>query len=113
MRTIALEVHCLTPELRDLLGSQIHPYYAVHRWPPPLEKRLMDIGEGRIAEMDAQGIDMQVLSSAQPGLEHSRADKAVPVAKAFNDRVAEAINDHPTRFAAFAALPRATQHQAA
>jgi uncharacterized protein len=113
MRTIALEEHCLTPELRDLLGPQIHPYYAVHRWPPPLEKRLMDIGEGRIAEMDAQGIDMQVLSSAQPGLEHSPAEQAVPVATAFNDRVAEAIENHPTRFAAFAALPTADPTAAA
>jgi predicted TIM-barrel fold metal-dependent hydrolase len=113
MRTIALEEHCLTPELRELLGPQIHPYYAVHRWPPPLEKRLLDIGEGRIAEMDAQGIDMQVLSMAQPGLEHSPADKAIPVAKAFNDRVAEAVKEHPDRFAAFAALPTADPTTAA
>jgi uncharacterized protein len=113
VRTIALEEHCLTPELRELLGPQPHPYYAVHRWPPPLEKRLLNIGEGRIAEMDAQGIDVQVLSMVQPGLEHSAAEKAVPVAKAFNDRVAEAINAHPTRFAGFAALPTADPEAAA
>src|SRR5512142_774607 len=105
MRTIALEEHCLTPELRDLLGPQIHPYYTVHRWPPALEARLLDIGEGRIAEMDAQGIDVQVLSMVQPGLEHSTADRAVPVARAFNDRVAEAVAAHPDRFAGLAALP--------
>ena len=107
MRTIALEEHCLTPELRELLGAQIHPYYAVHRWPPALEARLKDLGEGRIAEMDAHGIDVQVLSQVQPGLEHSTADRAVPVARAFNDRVAEAIAAHPDRFAGFAALPTA------
>jgi uncharacterized protein len=113
MRTIALEEHCLTPELRDLLGPQIHPYYPVHRWPPALEQRLMDIGEGRIAEMDAHGIDVQVLSMVQPGLEHSPADKSAPVARAFNDRVAEAIADHPDRFAGFAALPTADPAKAA
>jgi len=107
MRTIALEEHCLTPELCDLLGPQIHPYYAVHRWPAPLEARLMDLGEGRLAEMDASGIDVQVLSMVQPGLEHSTAEEAVPVARAFNDRVAEATRAHPDRFAAFAALPTA------
>ncbi|MBV9680241.1 MAG: amidohydrolase, partial [Solirubrobacterales bacterium] len=107
MRTIALEEHCLTPELRDLLGPQIHPYYAVHRWPPALAARLMDLGAGRIAEMDAHGIDMQVLSQVQPGLEHSTAERAVPVARAFNDRVAEAVAGHPDRFAGFAALPTA------
>jgi hypothetical protein len=113
MRTIALEEHCLTPELRELLGPQIHPYYAVHRWPPALEARLMDLGEGRIAEMDAHRIDVQVLSSVQPGLEHSPAEGAVPVARAFNDRVAEAITAHPDRFAGFAALPTADPAAAA
>ena len=113
MRTIALEEHCLTPELRELLGPQIHPYYAVHRWPPALEARLMDLGDGRIAEMDAQGIDVQVLSMVQPGLEHTEAARAVSVARAFNDRVAEAITAHPERFAAFAALPTADPRAAA
>ncbi len=91
MRTIAVEEHCLTPELRELLGPQIHPYYPGHRWPPALEARLLDIGEGRIEEMDAHGIDVQVLSMVQPGLEHSGAQQAVPVARAFNDRLADAI----------------------
>jgi uncharacterized protein len=113
MRTIALEEHCLTPELRELLGPQIYPYYAVHRWPPALEARLMDLGEGRIAEMDAQGIDVQVLSQVQPGLEHSTAGRATPVARTFNDRVAEAVAAHPDRFAAFAALPTADPSAAA
>ena len=107
MRTVTVEEHCLTPELRAVLGAQIHPYYPVHRWPPALEARLSDIGEGRIAEMDASGIDVQVLSTAQPGLEHIEADRAVPVARAFNDRIAEAIRAYPDRFAGFAALPTA------
>jgi len=80
VRTITLEEHCLTPELREVLGAQIHPYYPVHRWPPALEAKLSDIGAGRIAEMDAAGIDMQVLSTAQPGLEHIEAARAVAVA---------------------------------
>ena len=113
MRTIALEEHCLTAELRELLGPQLHPYYPVHRWPPALEARLLDLGEGRIAEMDAHGIDVQVLSSVQPGLEHSSGERAAPVARAFNDRVAEAISKHPDRFAGFAALATADPRAAA
>lgn len=113
MRTIALEEHCLTPELREVLGPQIHPYYPVHRWPPALEGRLMDLGEGRLGEMHAQGIDMQVLSMVQPGLEHTEAKQAIPVARAFNDRVAEAIRAHPDRFAGFAGLPTAAPDAAA
>jgi predicted TIM-barrel fold metal-dependent hydrolase len=107
VRTVTVEEHCLTAELRAVLGAQIHPYYPVHRWPPALEARLADIGEGRIAEMDAAGIDVQVLSTAQPGLEHITADRAIPVARAFNERIAEAIAAHPDRFAGFAALPTA------
>ena len=107
MRTVAIEEHCLTPELRALLGPQIHPYYPAHRWSPALEARLADIGDGRIAEMDSAGIDMQVLSTAQPGLEHSSAARAIPVARAFNDRIAEAVAAHPARFAGFAALATA------
>jgi uncharacterized protein len=113
MRTITLEEHCLTPELREVLGPQIHPYYPVHTWPPALEARLGDIGEGRIAEMDAAGIDMQVLSTAQPGFEHTEAARAIPAARGFNDRVAEAVAAHPDRFAAFAALPTADPDAAA
>ena len=107
VRTVTVEEHCLTPELRAELGAQVHPYYPVHRWPPALEARLADIGEGRIAEMDESGIDVQVLSTAQPGLEHITADRAIPVARAFNEGIAEAIAAHPGRFAGFAALPSA------
>jgi hypothetical protein len=113
MRTIALEEHCLTPELREVLGDQIHPYFPVHRWPPALEAKLSDIGEGRIADMDAAGIDMQVLSTAQPGLEHTPGERAIPVARAFNDTIAAAIAAHPDRFSGFAALPSADPAAAA
>jgi hypothetical protein len=106
LRRIALEEHYLIPELQELLGPQLH-------LPPPLEARLMDLGEGRIAEMNRQGIDMQVLSTLQPGLETSEPTRAVPVARAVNDRVAEAIAAHPDRLAALAALPTADPKAAA
>jgi hypothetical protein len=48
--------------LRDALGPQIHAQYPAHRWPPALEARLADIGAGRIAELDAAGIDMRFFS---------------------------------------------------
>jgi hypothetical protein len=107
MRVIAVEEHCVTPELRELLGPQIHPYYPANRWPAELERRMADIGDGRIAEMDAAGISMQVLSTAQPGLEHTPGEQAVAVARAFNDGIAEAMRRHPSRFSGFAALPTA------
>jgi uncharacterized protein len=107
MRTIAFEEHCLTPALRAVLGEQTNPDYPSIAWSAPFEARLLDIGEGRIAEMDASGIDMQVLSTVQPALEHVDAVLAIPVARAFNDDVAAAVRAHPDRFAALAALPSA------
>ena len=63
-----------------------------------------DLGAGRIAEMDAHGIDMQIISYSSP-LQLAPADQAVDLARAANDRLAEAVRLHPTRFGGFAALP--------
>jgi hypothetical protein len=42
----------------------------------------MDLGERRIAEMHAQGIDVPGLSMVRPGLEHSPPDRADAVGEA-------------------------------
>ena len=114
MRTIALEEHCLTPGLRELLGAQIHPYYAVHRWPPALEARLLDIGEGRIAEMDARrhrhagAVDGPAGARAQP-----RRRRQCPW-RARSTTASPRRSPHiPDRFAGFAALPTADPEAAA
>jgi predicted TIM-barrel fold metal-dependent hydrolase len=113
MRVVAVEEHCVTPELRQLLGRQIHPYYPANAWPEALEARLMDIGENRLAEMDSMGVDVQLLSIAQPGLEHSSPARAIPVARAFNESIADAVAAHPTRFGGLAALPTSAPDAAA
>ncbi len=66
--------------------------------------RAADMGAGRIAEMDAHGIDMQVLSYSNP-LQLAPAGQGVEMARAANDRLAETVRAHPGRFAAFAILP--------
>ncbi len=66
--------------------------------------RAADVGAGRLADMDAHGIDMQVLSySSAPQL--APAGQGVELARAANDRLAEAVRAHPGRFAGFATLP--------
>lgn len=65
-----------------------------------------DMGAGRLADMDAHGIDMQVLSISN-GAQLITGPEAVPVTRTANDRLASAVQAHPTRFAAFAALPMA------
>lgn len=66
--------------------------------------RLLDIGEGRIAQMDADGVDMQVLSLTSPGVQVFNPDTAIAIARESNDILAEAIRRYPTRFAGLAAI---------
>lgn len=69
-------------------------------------ERIRDVGDLRITEMDAHGIDVQVLSLGTPGLEYQPDTKvAVDDAKRANDFLVQAIAAHPGRFAGFATLP--------
>lgn len=68
-------------------------------------ERLPDLGEVRLQDMDAAGIDVQVLSHTPSPVQQLEPARAVELAIGANDRLAEAISNHPTRFAGFAALP--------
>ncbi len=68
-------------------------------------KRLYDLGELRLKEMDEVGIDIQILSHASPPAQMLPRDVAVDVTRRANDRLHAAIGAHPKRFAAFAMLP--------
>src|SRR3712207_2863343 len=72
---------------------------------PDIERRLHDLGEFRLKEMDEAGIDMQVLSHGAPSAQKLPAEIAVAVTRGANDRLAATIAAHPARFAGFAALP--------
>ena len=75
-----------------------------------LISRLSDIGEGRIRDMDATGIDMQILSLTSPGVQVFDKATANALATSSNDEVAEAIRKHPARFAGLvAAAPQDPQ----
>ena len=64
--------------------------------------RLLNLDATRISEMDANGVDMHVLSLAIPGVQMFEADKAVALARLSNDRLSETVRSHPTRFAGLA-----------
>ncbi|RPI43065.1 MAG: amidohydrolase [Betaproteobacteria bacterium] len=72
---------------------------------PEIRKRLFDLGELRLAEMDEAGIDVQVLSHSAPSTQRLDPETAVRLARGANDRLHQAIQRNPQRFAAFAALP--------
>jgi hypothetical protein len=67
--------------------------------------QLLDLGERRISDMDAAGVDVQVLSLTR-GLEGVEDEnEAVRLARDSNDVLADALRRYPSRFAGFAALP--------
>ena len=63
-----------------------------------------EMGAARIADMDANGIDMQILSYSNAS-QLVPTEKAVDLTSAANDRLAAAVQANPTRFGAFATLP--------
>ncbi|MDH4189682.1 MAG: amidohydrolase family protein [Betaproteobacteria bacterium] len=69
-----------------------------------LVERLIDLGEQRIADMDASGIDMQVLALTSPGVQAFDAPLARDLAQASNDQLAAAVRKYPDRFAGLAAI---------
>jgi len=78
-----------------------------------IERRLDDLGEGRIALMDESGVDVQVLSVTTPALHNLEPEESVTLARRTNDLLAATIATHPTRFQGFATLPVAAPEAAA
>jgi 5-carboxyvanillate decarboxylase len=60
---------------------------------------LLDIEGERLKDMDANGVDMHLLSLTAPGVQLFDADTATALAAVANDRLAEVIGRHPMRFA--------------
>ena len=98
---IGLEEHFAMPEtLQDSAGFVPGEYWK------ELSKRLLDIHEGRLREMDENGMEMMILSLNAPAVQAiPSAQKANEVAMRANDFLAEQVARRPTRFQAFAALP--------
>jgi 2,3-dihydroxybenzoate decarboxylase/5-carboxyvanillate decarboxylase len=65
---------------------------------------LLDVEDRRLKDMDANGVDMHVLSLTAPGVQMFDADTACELATLANDRLAAVIGRHPGRFAGLAAF---------
>ena len=97
-RTITLEEHYATPAFIEGPG-RMH----IGRTSDQLDQ-LYDLGDRRIAEMDAAGIDVQVLTLVAPGVDQLEEAEAIETARDINDVLAEAVRSYPNRFAGFANL---------
>jgi hypothetical protein len=109
IRTITLEEHFATPAFLKGPGVQVKEQAQARK----LLDQLCDLGERRIADMDAAGIDVQILSLTAPGVDQLDATEAVKLARDTNDILADAVRRHPGRFAGFATLPTASPETAA
>jgi predicted TIM-barrel fold metal-dependent hydrolase len=106
MRVITLEEHFATPLFLDGPGQDLKKAAGKFEGRAmKLLEPLCDIGDKRLAAMDAAGIDFQMLALTSPGTEQLDAGDAIALARETNDAVAEAVKKHPKRFGGFAALP--------
>ena len=114
MRTITLEEHYASPAFMTGPGRGLKAHATDFTGPRAnLLDQLCDVGMERIAEMDAAGIDVQVLSLTSPGVEQLEATEAMAIARESNEFVADAVRKNPTRFAGFATIPTSAPDQAA
>lgn len=118
-RIITLEEHFATAELMEGPGRDMRQLLeVVSRFSlgvdaSKLTNRLLDLGDSRVAEMDAAGIDVQVLSLTR-GIENIEDEaESVKFVRATNDLLADKVNKHKSRFAGFAILPVSFPQKAA
>lgn len=128
-RRIAAEEAWCTPELmrryQELLDAGTHGdpgfqnlwgFFARSQSPRArdLYLRIQDLENRRLADMDAAGIDMQLLMLTAPGVQIFDPATACALATSANDQLAEVIARHPARFSGLAAFaPHAPREAAA
>jgi uncharacterized protein len=120
-RKVDLEAHFNTDELIKALfeskgfpkylndpGTQnLRLWYTADTGEPMAEqllKKLVDLGEIRLKNMDAAGIDVQCLSMGTPGVERLEPALGTTLARNSNNLLAQAVKKHPDRFIGLATL---------
>jgi 2,3-dihydroxybenzoate decarboxylase len=118
-RRIATEEAFLTADIsagyrRLLDDSSFHDpgfgslwgFYMAHPSPRArfVYERLVDLGEARIADMDATGIDRQIIALTAPGVQVFDPATASSLAIDANDQLAEACRRHPERYTGMVAV---------
>jgi uncharacterized protein len=131
VKTIDFETHFVTQKwveatyanpgyprfIDDKATGRRRMYYREDAFEPHgdvLLDRLLDVGEGRIKEMDKGGIDKAILSLTSPGTDHFDPGIGTALTRSVNDELAAAIDRYPDRLMGFAALaPKDPQAAAA
>jgi predicted TIM-barrel fold metal-dependent hydrolase len=120
MRIVALEEHFSFPLIHGDVDARLPARPAAADMPAVVRNvadKMIDLGAGRIADMDRSGIAVQVLSKAGnhigPSADLFDGKEAIAFAQKFNDKAAARIAAYPDRYAAFAHLPASIPEAAA
>ncbi|WP_237570728.1 amidohydrolase family protein [Mycolicibacterium lacusdiani] len=101
MPLIALEEHFAWDPAS--VGNPVATWLKSHD--PVAHQRLYDRGTLRLEQMDAAGIDFQIMSLFDPGVqEEGDVATAIDLARGANDELAESVRSNPGRFGGFATL---------
>jgi aminocarboxymuconate-semialdehyde decarboxylase len=92
VKTIDIHAHCAVPAAMQLINQRLEA-----------DALLMSDAGTRLAAMDAQGIDMEVLS-INPYWYHADRDTVADLIKVQNEALVEFCTAHRDRFAAFATV---------
>ncbi|SRR5579875_728703 len=118
-RIIDFETHVQATEYVDLIASYNgYPRYAndergrftwyvspnVYETRDGLRDKLENVNT-RLAEMEKQGVDTQVIASSNPGCEVFPREMGLKLMRINNDTIAEFSRKHPGKFIGLASLP--------
>jgi len=96
---IALEEHFV-------LAETMETSYAVRDLHPETRQKILDLGSGRLADMDRGGLDICILSLTAPGVQGiPNVKEAIAQAQRTNDYLADNVAKNPKRLKGFATLP--------
>lgn len=101
MKKIALEEAMIVPHQEDFVPDhKNHPEFKDNY------DAVLEVGEKRIANMDAGNVEIAVLSITTPGVQGlGDPSKMAEYTTKWNEYMAEKINAHPDRFKGLACLP--------
>jgi len=115
MKVIALEEHYGIASIKHAAseaGDELAKLYELliktgkfKDSPTGFPEGIYDLGDGRIAAMDAAGIDVSILSYPPPNAVCLDPSVAIPLCKEANDTLAATIAKYPDRLGGFATLP--------
>src|SRR3954468_11354885 len=100
VKTVDVHAHCLFHEAEKLMGDDVAAFKSPM---PEAGKQVFITLDERLKAMDAQGVDVEVLS-INPFWYRKDRDLAAEIVRVQNEKLAEFCAAHLDRFAAFASL---------